>query len=167
MTFRIGRAGGPAGQTAELLDWGPTIVSQHSLHDGVLSIADDQARSGNDSYQMTKLPLDLCKIGEDVCMIELDVVQDDRLRPIVDELRALIEKGGVIFVALDHKQARWRQAGRDREVAWDAPDQKAWGAPRVLEDPCQHRRSRRFPVGSRDSEHPLIYQNVLFEPLRA
>src|SRR6185436_13826794 len=123
-------------------------------------VADDQPGARNNPYQVTKLALDLCQIGEDVRMIELDVVQNCCSGPVVHELRALIEKSRVIFVPLDHKEARRSEARGDREIGGDAPDQKAGGPPRVLEDPSKHRGGGRLAVSAGNSEHPLIKEDI-------
>ena len=53
---------------------------------------------------MVKLPLDRCKIVKDVGVIELQVVQHGRAGPVVHELAALVEEGGVVFVGFNHEQ---------------------------------------------------------------
>jgi hypothetical protein len=44
------------------------------------------------------------QVVEDVGVVELQVVQDGRARAVVDELAALVEEGGVVFVGFDHKE---------------------------------------------------------------
>jgi hypothetical protein len=51
-----------------------------------------------------KLTLNRCKIGEDICMIELYIVQDCGLGAVMDELGPLVEKGGVVLVCLDDEK---------------------------------------------------------------
>ena len=43
------------------------------------------------------------KIVENVRMIELDVVDHEELRQVVDELGAFVKKGTVIFVTFDYE----------------------------------------------------------------
>ena len=58
-----------------------------------------------------KLELDRVEIGENIGVIELDVVHDEQLGQVMNELRAFIEKRGVVFVALDHEIFRVIEAG--------------------------------------------------------
>ncbi len=124
------------------------------------------ARHG--AHQMVELRLDGGEIGEDVGVIEFEVVQDRGARPVVDELRALVEEGGVVLVGLDHEEARIGEPRRNAEVQRHAADQEAriqparlpaatpaWTLVVVL--PC---------VPATASTH-LPAQHVLAEPLRA
>ena len=58
-------------------------------------------------------------------MVELDVVYDDQFRQVVDEFRALVEEGGVVFVALDDEILRLPQAGSLAEIRWNASNEVA------------------------------------------
>src|SRR5258706_15606610 len=148
MTFRVRHLRCPTGDVAEFLDGCPTFVSQYSLHNRVSGVTDDQSRARDNAHEVTKLSFDLFKIGEDVCMIKLYVVQDCGPWPVMHKLRALVEERCVVLVRFDDKQVRQRQTRRDREVAWDAPDQETWSPARMLENPRKHRRSGRFSVRS-------------------
>ena len=53
-----------------------------------------------------KLEFDRLEIVENVGVVELDVVDHEQLGQVMDELRALVEKRGVVFVALDHEMLR-------------------------------------------------------------
>jgi hypothetical protein len=59
---------------------------------------------------VVELPLDRCKIVEDVCMIELKIIQNCGPRPVMDELRPLVEKRRVVLVRLDDEKLRPGQA---------------------------------------------------------
>ena len=56
-------------------------------------------------------------------------------RPVVDELGALVEEGGVVLVRLDHEEGGRAQAGRDPEVQRHAADQEARVEPGVRPAP--------------------------------
>jgi hypothetical protein len=63
---------------------------------------------------VVELPLDGGQVVEDVGVVELQVVQDGRARAVVDELAALVEEGGVVFVGFDHERAVGRLRARLR-----------------------------------------------------
>src|SRR3982750_2525339 len=55
-------------------------------------------------------------VPEDVGVIELDRRQQHDVRPVVQELRSLVEEGGVVFVALDDELGAGAEAPRPPEV---------------------------------------------------
>ena len=55
----------------------------------------------HDPEQMPKAGFDLIEIAKDVGVVELDVVHDQQLGQVMQELGALVEKGGVVFIAFD------------------------------------------------------------------
>ena len=59
---------------------------------------------------MMKLPFYGSNIGEDVGMIEFQVVQDRSFWPVMNELGALIEERGVVLIGLDDKKGRVRKS---------------------------------------------------------
>jgi hypothetical protein len=77
---------------------------------------------------MMKLRLDGRKIAEDVCMIELQIVQDGRPRLVMDELGTLVAKGGVVLVGLDDEEGG-SQSRRNAEALRHAADQKPGFSP--------------------------------------
>src|SRR5947207_11381954 len=85
-----------------------------------------------------KLALDRCKIDEDIGMIELQVVQYRSAGAVMNELRALVEEGGVVLVSLYDEERRAGEAGRNREIQWHAADQEPGEAACLLQDPRQH-----------------------------
>ena len=119
------------------------------------------------AHQVMELALDRGEVGEDVGVVELEVVEDRGARPVVDELRALVEERGVVLVGLDHEERAVAEPRRHAEVQRHAADQEAGLEPGVLEDPGEHRRRRRLAVRAGDGEHPAAVQHVLGEPLRA
>jgi hypothetical protein len=100
-----------------------------------------------------ELALDRGEVVEDVGVVELEVVEDRRARPVVDELAALVEEGGVVLVGLDHeRRARCAEARRDAEVERHAADEKAGLELGLLEDPGEHRRRPGLAVRAGDGE---------------
>ena len=64
----------------------------------------NQSGGGDSTHQMVKLGLDSVQIGEDVGVIVFQIVQNGRARAVVHKFGAFVEKGGVVFVGLNHKQ---------------------------------------------------------------
>ena len=48
---------------------------------------------------------DIVEVAEDVGVVELAVINGEDMRQVLNELTAFIEKGRVVFVALDDKRA--------------------------------------------------------------
>src|SRR5690606_37333397 len=144
----------------------PAAALQHALEGRLLAVDDNAARTRDGSHQMVKLRLDRRKIGEDVRMVEFEVVEDGGARPVVHELRTLVEKGGVVLVGLDHKECGGCVTSGDTEVLRYAADQKTGGAAGVFQDPGQHGGGGSLAVRPRDGEYPLTGQHMLCEPLR-
>ena len=112
-----------------------------------------------------ELPLDHRQVVEDVGVVEFEVVQDQRPRPVVHELGALVEKGGVVLVRLDDEKRGLAKAGRAPEVPRHAADQEAGRQAGILEYPGQQARRAGLAVGPRDPQHPAVAKQVLREPL--
>src|SRR4051812_45642064 len=106
MAARVLRSCVPARCNAESLDGGPASQSKHSLQGGIRTIRNHQTRLWDGSHEMMKLSFNRCKIGEDVCMIELKIIQHKRTWPVVDELGPLVEKRGVVLVGFDDEVFR-------------------------------------------------------------
>src|ERR1044071_3307750 len=116
---------------------------------------------------MVELALDGGKIVEDVCMIELKIIEDGGTRPVMHEFGALIEESGVVLVCLDNEVLTPGKTRRDREVVGNSANEKARVAPTPLEDPRQHGRSRGLAVSAGDSQHVALDEYLLGQPLRA
>ena len=64
----------------------------------------DFALARHDAHQMVELLLDGAQIVEDVRMIELKVIEDQRARAVVNEFGTLVEEGAVILIRLDDEE---------------------------------------------------------------
>src|SRR5699024_6501994 len=89
-------------------------------------------------HQMMELQPDVCQIREDVGMIIFQIVQHQGARPVMDKLRALVEKGGVVFIRLDHETAPGARRRRAAEIGRYAADQKPGRQPGMFQDVRQH-----------------------------
>ncbi len=81
------------------------------------------------------------------------------------KLRALVEKGGIVFVGLDHEKRRRAELRRYPEVT-DAADQETGREPSILENPRQHGAGGGLTVGAADRQHAAVAQDMIGEPLR-
>jgi hypothetical protein len=70
----------------------------------VAAIGDDQAVARHGAHQVMELGLDGAQIGKDVGVVVLQVVEHGGARPVMHELGALVEEGGVVFVRLDDEE---------------------------------------------------------------
>ena len=125
---------------------------------------------------MVELGLYRTQIGEDVGVVEFQIVQHGGTRAVMHEFGAFVEKGGVVFVGFDDEKRRFavrvlarrlRQAGGNAEVFRYAADEEARRESGIFQDPCEHGRSGRFAVRPRHAEYPMMVQHVFRQPLRA
>ena len=115
---------------------------------------------------MVELLLDRGQVRKDVAVVELEVVQHDRARPVMDELRPLVEEGRVVLVGLDHEELRIGEPRRYREVMRDTAHEEARVQAGLLEDERQHRRGGGLAMRAGNRLHPLAAQHLLGQPLR-
>jgi len=155
----------PAGRRIEVLPGAPGPARQDPRQRLVGAVDHERADARNDPDQMMELRLDGREIGEDVRVIELEIVQDCHSRAVMDELRALVEEGGVVLVGLDHEQVAAAQPRRHPEVGRHAADQETRGQSGVLEQPGEHRSGGGLAMGAGHREHPAPLQHLLGEPL--
>ena len=64
----------------------------------------DFALAGYDANQVMELLLNSAQVVENVCMIKLKVIEDQRTRAVVYKLGALVEEGAVIFIRFNDKE---------------------------------------------------------------
>ena len=101
-------------------------------------------------------------------MVELQVVHNGHLGPVVQQLGALVEKCRVVLIGLDHKPAiLGARAGRTAKILGHAANQKAGGQARMLQQPGGQRTGGGLAVGARHRQHATIAQQMLRHPLRA
>ena len=88
-------------------------------------------------------------------MVELDVVYHDQLGEIVEEFRALIEKGGVVFISLNDEMpgvGRIPETGTLAKICGQTADQIGGVQARMLHDPGRNRCRGGLSVGSGDND---------------
>ncbi len=146
---------------------GPAAHPEYALQGFLGARANDQALARHSAHQMVELPLDGREVGEDIRVVEFQVVQDRRARAVMDELRALVEEGAVVLVGLDHEERRTAQARRNPEVLRHPADQEARAHAGVLQNPGEHAGGGGLAVGTGHRQHPASLQHVVGQPLRA
>src|SRR5205814_868644 len=80
----------------------------------IVAIQEDHAVLRHDVEEPAETELDLVEVIEDVGVIELDVIHDQQFREVMDELRALVEESGIVFVALEHDAFALEKGGHGR-----------------------------------------------------
>ena len=105
-------------------------IASTSAQVRVLAIDDQPAAPRHGAHQVMELALDRGDVRKDVGVVVLEVVEDRDRRPVVDELAALVEERGVVFVGLDHEfAARCRCAPRRRNPPATPPIRKPGSRP--------------------------------------
>ena len=122
--------------------------------EAVLLVAIDEghAAARDDVEQPAEGEFDFVEVVINVRVVELDVVHDDAFREVVEELRTLVEEGGVILVALEDVEFRVGEMRAVTEVFRQPADHVAGIAARVFEDPREHRGGGGLAVGAGDHE---------------
>ena len=67
-------------------------------------------RTGDVENQMVELPFNGSQIGEDIGMVKLQVVHDQRTRAVMNKLGAFVEKRRVVLIRLDDEERCIAQA---------------------------------------------------------
>ena len=114
-----------------------------------------------------KLSFDCGQIVKDVRVIKLEVIQNHRSGSVVDELAALVKKGGVEFVCFNDKVFSTAQTGRHPKVQWHPAYQKTRLKSGLFEDPGQHRGGGCFAMGACHRQNMTAMKYVLCKPLRS
>jgi hypothetical protein len=145
--------GGPVAALADGLRRRPAAHGQHLVHGRLAGGMHDQPAARHGAHQMMELALDHGQIIEDVGVIELQVVDDQGARAVVDELGALVEEGRVVLVRLDDEAVALAEPRGHAEVLRHAADQEARRQPGVLQHPGQHAGGRGLAVGAGHRQH--------------
>src|SRR5882672_11115845 len=168
--FETARADGicaPAIAHAKPFHRAPAAASEDAVNRRVGTVDYEFAGSGYRSDEMMELSLNRCKIGEDVSMIELYIVQNRQPGPVVDHLGTLVEEGSIVFISFDHEIGLCSQPGRYAKVDRNAANEEPRVESRILQNPGNHGGSRRFSMCPSYGEHAPAGQNIFSDPLRA
>jgi len=149
------------------LDRRPASLRQYGLQLGLASIAHQPAGTRHGAHEMVELALDRGEVVEDIRMVEFEVVQHQGPWTVMHELRAFVEKGGVVLVGLDDERRAAAQPGRDAEALRDAADEKAGIQAGATQDVRQHARRGGLTVGAGHRQDVAMRQDMFAEPPRA
>ncbi len=153
--------------TGEALDRRPAAAREHAREARFLRIDDHAPARRYRAHQVMELRLDRGQVGEDVGVIVFEIVQDQRARPVMHELGALVEERRVVLVGLDHEEAAVGMARRHAEIQRHAADEEARREPGVIEDPREHRRRAGLAVRAGDREHEAVREHMIAQPFGA
>ena len=116
---------------------------------------------------MVELRLDGAQAVEDVRVVVLQIVDDQRARTVMHELGATVEIRGVVFVRLHHEERRRTQPCGLAEIARHTADHESGRQSGVGQDGRHHAGGGRLAVGAGHGEHPALSQHRAAEPLGA
>lgn len=93
---------------------------------GVLKIdvafrPDDTPLPRHDAHRVVELFLNGLQVVENVRVIELKIIEDQRARAVVNELGALVEEGAVVLVRFDNEERAVAQPRRYVEIPGTPP----------------------------------------------
>ena len=103
----------------------------------------------------------MLEVAIDVGVVELDRGQDRALRPVVEKLRPLVEKRGVVLVALDHEIAARAEPVVGAEVLGHPADQHRGIAPGGVEHVRHDRGRGRLAMRPGDHQDPLLAEEKM------
>ena len=132
----------------------------------IVAIAEQQAVARHEADEVAERFLHRVEIVEDVRVVEFQIVDDGDLRLVMDELAALVEKRGVVFVALDDEPFAVREPCALRKIVRDAADEIARVQAVVLEHPRQQRGRGGFAVRAGDDERAFAPDEKLRQQRR-
>ena len=125
-------------------------------HFGAVAAGDDEARLRD---QRDEAGISLEQRGRariEIGVVVLDRSQDQGLGPVVQELGAAVEVGGVVLVSLDDETRTAAEAETRAEVDRHAADEKARISPALRPDRGGHRTGRCLAVRAGHHQRPAI-----------
>jgi hypothetical protein len=152
---------------AETQHLAPAASLQHTLKRLVACIHHQASAGRYRAHQVVELGLDGGQVRKDVGVVEFQVVQDGRARPVVHELAALVEECGVVLVGLDHEVGPLPKRAETPKFMRHAADQEAGLQAGLVQDPGQHRGGGCLAVRARHCQHVSALQHMVGQPLRA
>src|SRR5215203_2498014 len=93
----------PVAFVAKALELRPAATLKYTSNRRVVCVHDNARTSRQRANQMMELHLDRGEVGKNVRMIEFEIVDDKRAGAVMQELRSLVEKGGVVFVGFQNE----------------------------------------------------------------
>jgi hypothetical protein len=132
---------------------------------GVGGVGDDCSVGRHEPGEPGKDGHEALEVGVEVCVVELDVVQQQRPGPVVQELRPPVEESRVVLVSLQEKDGPRAVAEPPAEVLHLSTDEKPGVAPRVEQEPGEESRCGRLAVRSGDHDRLFFRQEISLDRL--
>src|SRR5262249_43489335 len=129
----------------------------------VVAVAQQQAVARNELDEMREGFFYRVEVFKNVGVIELEIVDDADLRQVMNELAALVEKRGVVFVALDDEPVAVGESRALAEVVRNAADEIARVQSVVLEHPRQQRRRGGLAMRAGDDDGAFAADEKLLQ----
>lgn len=114
---------------------------------------------------MVELFLNRFQVVEDIGVVELKVVEDQRSRAVMDKLRTFVEEGAVILVCFDNKEVTFAQRAETSKFPVHHRSQNRVYS-RTVPESSRHSRRGRFAVCTGNGQHPAVTQHKIVQPLR-
>lgn len=130
---------------------------------GVIAIGQELASARHQVDKTLESGLDGGEVVKNVGVIELQIIDNDNFRKVMQEFAAFIEKSSVIFVAFENKPRTVGEARAFAKVVGNAADEKAGIQAVMLEDPRQEGSGRRFAVSARDDDGAFATEEKFLE----
>ena len=126
----------------------PATLVQDTLQAGFARIDHDTTLRWHCADEVVKLPFNCRQVLKNIRVVELQVVQHCRARTVVDKFAALVKKGCVVFICLNHECVAGAKPGRHAKIQRNPAHQKARLQACLLQNPGQHGRGCGFAVGA-------------------
>src|ERR1019366_1834557 len=113
----------PVGLSAEAIALYAAKCAADAFGDiGAAVVGDQESAARHEIDEAFERDFDCLEVSVDVRVIKLDVGENKRVWKIVKEFRALVEEGGVVFIAFDDEYARGAKLKAGAEIFCDATD---------------------------------------------
>src|SRR6266404_1296109 len=129
----------------------------------VVPIGKEQTVARNESDEMLERSFDGLEVRKDICMIELEVINNRNLGQIMHKLAALIKKGGVVLIPFNDKPFAIGKPRALAQVIGHASDEEARLQTVMFENPGQQRHRRRLAMGAGNHQGAFAADEEMLE----
>ena len=137
---------------------------QNGVRMGVWRSYQQKALWVDNFYEFSKGRFHVVQVAENIRMVELHTGQDGGVRPVMQELGALVEKSGVVFVPFGHEHVTFGNPVIAVEVFQPAAHHESRFGAAVVQHPGQQRGGGGFSVRPGDHERFAIAEK---EPVQS
>src|SRR5437588_8744151 len=115
---------------------------------------------------MGERDLDSFQIGKNICVIELEVIDNGDLGQVVHELAALVEKGGVVLITLNNEPVALGEAGALAQIIRNPADEIARVEAIVFKYPSKQGSRGRLAMRPRHHQGTFATNKKMLQQLR-